>query len=360
MAKGRVILVICCTLVAAVATITVRNYLGNPVASGALHVRAALSSDIPAMVRSLHPSYPYSVIPGGVYAPVELRSAMEADPVVRTHYADFDASRTRLVTLTEDAKMFVSYRKAGQVYWTKGKLKIPQGEVLITDGTSYARTRCGNRLSEKPGKLAVSEPLIHELSQPTLSGNLFNTPGVTFASLPVTQLQLPMPELPIAGMRFPPIAVTGPEQGGSGGSDEGWPAQAPPMMAMVSGGGTEGRGVGGLLRPPTKQPSTTPVVTITPGSPVTIPARPPVVTIAPGQPVVTVHPGPTNIPITAGSPTVTVHPGPPGVSITPEVPIEIVPVPEPGEVAVMGLVLVALIGFTKFANFRASENRPPQ
>ena len=42
-----------------------------------------------AIVRSLRPNFPYSVIAGGAYSPGELRFADNKDAVVRAHYADF-------------------------------------------------------------------------------------------------------------------------------------------------------------------------------------------------------------------------------------------------------------------------------
>ena len=96
--------------------------------------------------RALRPNYPYSVIPGGAYNRDELRNSIEKDKVVQVHYADFDLSSTTAVTLAEDRFQYVSYRIKNRVYWTHKKIRIPKGEVLLTDGKHFARTRCGNRL----------------------------------------------------------------------------------------------------------------------------------------------------------------------------------------------------------------------
>ena len=118
-----------------------------------------------ALVRSLRPSYPYSVIPGGVYSLRELEFADGRDTVVRSHYANFDVKNAKLVSLTDDRYQYVSYRLKDQVYWTNKKLRIPKGELLLTDGISYARARCGNRLSDKPGNaVSVNEPSSSMLS----------------------------------------------------------------------------------------------------------------------------------------------------------------------------------------------------
>ncbi|MGH9584582.1 MAG: hypothetical protein ACRD4O_16795, partial [Bryobacteraceae bacterium] len=108
---------------------------------------AARGATVPAMVRSLRPDYPYSVIPGGAYSHAELRFADNHDPVVRKHYADFDVENVQLVTLASDRYEYASYRVKNRIYWTRKRLRLRKGEVLLTDGTHYARARCGNRLS---------------------------------------------------------------------------------------------------------------------------------------------------------------------------------------------------------------------
>ena len=101
---------------------------------------------ISAVERSLRPNYPYSVIPGGAYSPEELRKSVARDKFVKAHYADFDLESARLVTLGEDRFQYVSYRINNRILWTHKKIRVPKGEVLLTDGRHFARTRCGNRL----------------------------------------------------------------------------------------------------------------------------------------------------------------------------------------------------------------------
>ena len=105
-------------------------------------------SAVSAPERALRPLYPYSIVPGGVYSPAELRDRIRQDRLVAEHYRDFNQRDTRLVVLDRDALAFVSYRIHDKVFWTRRKLLIPKGETLLTDGQHYARTRCGNRLSD--------------------------------------------------------------------------------------------------------------------------------------------------------------------------------------------------------------------
>ena len=101
--------------------------------------------------------YPFSIIYGGAYSGEELARARKLDGVVARHYAGFGSFPT-IQRMPNDAFMYVSYRKSDQVFWTKTKRRIPQGETVLTDGVTMARTRCGNRLSPKPQAPVASGP----------------------------------------------------------------------------------------------------------------------------------------------------------------------------------------------------------
>lgn len=144
-----------CAVVSAVALrIIVRSIQETaPITLGVVKPGATID----AAMRSFRPNYPYSVIPGGAYSPAELRAVNQTDPLVREHYSDFDLNAAQLVTLTADRYQYASFRMKNKIYWTRNRLKIPKGEVLLTDGRHYARTRCGNRLS--PVSVAQTTPL---------------------------------------------------------------------------------------------------------------------------------------------------------------------------------------------------------
>ncbi len=95
--------------------------------------------EISSLVRSLRPSYPYSVIPGGAYSAAELHYANQTDAVVRAHYATFNMKLARTVQLTGDRFQYASYRIKDQIYWTRKKLRIRKGEYLLTDGVAFTR-----------------------------------------------------------------------------------------------------------------------------------------------------------------------------------------------------------------------------
>ncbi|HEY7391314.1 MAG TPA: PEP-CTERM sorting domain-containing protein [Bryobacteraceae bacterium] len=145
----RQLLSLACVLTTASIIVALRhkakNTIGNHVAVPGVAVPG--SGGI-AAARPSRRMYPYSVIPGGAHDRRELRTSIGSDALVREHYRDFALDRVRVVVLQEGRREYVSFRMAGQIFWTKKPLLIPKGETLLTDGIHYARTRCGNRLSE--------------------------------------------------------------------------------------------------------------------------------------------------------------------------------------------------------------------
>ena len=137
-----------------------------------LALSAAAGSDASATPsRKARPVYPYSLVPGGVHDPKELSQAVERDPVLASHYRDFDFSRARVVELTQDKTVYVSYRIGRHVYWTTKKLRLHRGEKVITDGKTTMRTRCANQVSETARQeVSRQEPAIAKLEQPIREG----------------------------------------------------------------------------------------------------------------------------------------------------------------------------------------------
>ncbi len=158
------------------------NYSQESAAPAA--VENALPADFPsaagtpvidlALPLNSRPVYPYSIIPGGVSSPGELKSAVTTDPVVASHYSGFDLAKARVIRLNKELAAYVSYRKGNKVYWTSHKLVLRAGENIITDGFHSARTRCGNRISETAVKPVNSkDPTIAELETPEPDGRSF-------------------------------------------------------------------------------------------------------------------------------------------------------------------------------------------
>jgi hypothetical protein len=155
--------------------------------------------------------YPYSVVPGGVKDPDELRAAALRDYVVRRHYAHFDFAHAQLIRSTEPREVYLSYRIRNTVFWTRKKVRLLPGELLLTDGKITARAGCGNQLSDtaKP-EVSDEEPDEDVMDQPVAV-------AAAAPSFPIRALLSP-PELPVGainppqnftggGFVFPPIPV---------------------------------------------------------------------------------------------------------------------------------------------------------
>jgi hypothetical protein len=210
---------------------------------------AAFAATLPRKV------YKYSVVPGGVYTPEELAVARRLDPVVAEHFADFGRD-TKITTLKEDMYVYVSYRKGDKIYYSKKKHKVCKGEVVITDGKNYARTRCANRLTKvfKPPALIYHEPKPPEMdvveapdsqygevpTDPQLTQNYYMFPRVEDYPGSQTGAAPGGNSFPVAGL---PSEVILPQFVPLGGVA---PAFFAPLAATTTpGGGTGGGGTGG-------------------------------------------------------------------------------------------------------------------
>lgn len=205
----------------------------NTISKQVLSRVAAISS----LARALRPIYPYSVIPGGAFSPAELRSAAARDPGVARHYNDFDLRHTRLVTLTADRYQYVSFRVKNRIFWTRKTLRIPKGEVLLTDGYSYARTRCGNRLSShRLGKETPFEPSLASLSLPPVTPELL--PGLELAK--TSELGSPdaLPTLPLGVPQLAPALDSNGMEAVLNAPEAWGPHPASPFYTPLMPGGT--------------------------------------------------------------------------------------------------------------------------
>ena len=132
-----------------------------------LSFSAAATADPTLPSRETRPVYPYSIVPGGVHDPKELERVFENDPVVAAHYRNFDFRRARVLQLTQDRTVYVSYRIAGRIYWTTKRVLLRRGEKVITDGKVTLRTRCGNQVSDTArNEVSPNEPSIARLETP--------------------------------------------------------------------------------------------------------------------------------------------------------------------------------------------------
>jgi len=154
--------------------------------------------------------YPYSVVPGGVKGPDGLRDAALHDYVVRRHYAHFDFDHARLVRARQAREVYLSYRIRDTVFWTRKRIHLLPGELLLTDGNITARARCGNQISdtakpevsdEEPEESVLDEPVARLDSEPAMPLRPLPTPAAPTQStlftgtfyFPYVPIVLPMP-----------------------------------------------------------------------------------------------------------------------------------------------------------------------
>lgn len=187
------------------------------------------------------PVYPNSVVMGGVRDATELRWAVQHDPVVAAHYAGFDFNRARMVRLLLGRSAYVSYRIGNRVYWTRHRVRLQKGEVLITDGKIVARTRCANRVEEAPQQqTSKAEPAVEKFDEPIhpATGTAEANPPVVFESSLLNRNGVP-------GLGpAPPLTLYDPMNGGE------LTPIAPPPLPSVCGFGTKKPTTGGTPAPP--------------------------------------------------------------------------------------------------------------
>ena len=92
----------------------------------------------------------HSVVPGGVFSAEEVKAAIGRDAIVAAHYSAVNAAGLRVETLAQGQLVYMSYRIGDDVFWTKQKVRLQQGESILTDGAHRIRTRCGNCISLTP------------------------------------------------------------------------------------------------------------------------------------------------------------------------------------------------------------------
>ena len=124
-----------------------------------------------ALQVSKRPVYPYSVLPGGAYSAQEMRAKLETDPAAARHYQQFRLMDLTTVKARSAGPFYVSYRRGESIYWTRRPTRLAPGEELITDGRSYARARCGNRISAEPREPTAPSPALEP------SADVMDTPS---------------------------------------------------------------------------------------------------------------------------------------------------------------------------------------
>ena len=153
--------------------------------------------------RAARPVYPFSVVPGGVYDSQELTDSYNRDPVVRKHYRNIRVEGVWTARTQRPILAYVSYRKGNTVRWTKHKVRIPRGELVLTDGTNVIRARCGNRIRQLPPPLDSTTKVQDD--PPEI---VFDTPTPPVVELPASSLPALVKVIPVPPLAAPPESPT--------------------------------------------------------------------------------------------------------------------------------------------------------
>lgn len=143
---------------------SVADLRGTPI--GLIKPSATITRVRPAPdFRAARPVVPFSIVPGGVRSPKEIEDSMIADPVARKLYANIRLRSLVVTRLTKAQDLYAAFRIGDEVHWTKRKLHIPAGELILTDGSNIIRARCGNLLASelplpKPKEAPFEPPVI--------------------------------------------------------------------------------------------------------------------------------------------------------------------------------------------------------
>jgi hypothetical protein len=311
-------------------TATVSDSASGPdIASSGVDVAAVAAGSFS------RPVYQHSIVPGGVFSREELIDAITRDDVVSAHYSPMSVDAVQTTTVSEPRRVYMSYRIGDDVYWTKSPLPLRTGEQTLTDGAVEIRARCGNRISATP----MTPTLDREPDAVEFDRLIGDTPGSEASNPPVidpTPLMAggPTPVVPSLPIDTQPGITPPLRPGWIDTSDGGF---VPPGPGPFTPSGTLPPGTtfgpGPTVRPPLFPPG------------VGGPGDPP---LPPGEVFPPPIDGPPYSPPGGGGPTTTPPGGgppfnPPGGGLPPddEVP-EVIPVPEPGTLALLAAALTGV------------------
>lgn len=208
---------------------TSREEWQSPASASSYSIQLPRGPEIPTRHKRM--VYPYSVVPGGVASAKELQEAAAHDAVVARHFSRFDYNRARIIQVKQPQKVYLSYRLGNKIFWTRDQAFLRMGELLLTDGTTTARTRCGNQVSVLPqSNISPEQPMMAELDRPdAVASGIQMAPANLNAGLLHLDPAMPFgPGAPAGGFAGGPPAGGIPAPLGGGGGGGGGPNSPPP------------------------------------------------------------------------------------------------------------------------------------
>lgn len=243
----------------------------------------------------------------------DFRQAVLSNPQLAAYYSDFQWDKARLVKTEAPRLVYVSYQKAGTIVRTTRPKRLPQGDLILTDGVRQARAYCCNEVAEITEAPAVPKPPLEIVDAPLPPPVEIGQTALASPPAELAQPALPVQGPPTAGgppaVASPPQSLTGPPA-----------AVLPPGFAFLPPGP-----VSRLLAPPPAEE-----ILLTDDTPDNTP--PETILLPPETAQDNTPPG--------GNPCCALIPLPPGVEQPPAPPIA--ETPEPSTWTTMGLVLTGL------------------
>ena len=217
-----------------------------------------------------------------------------------------------MVRLDADREAYVSYRKDERIYWTKNKVRLHKGELVLTDGQTVIRSRCGNQVCETPQSpvARAADPPLPEFDIPStsvmaipslLAMPIFAGIGWPDGDLPDAAAAGSSPPLPDFGVSdgSTPSGGSSASSGGNGASGGGsGPGHSPGVFHPPGSGGVNSLGSSpgppaepGRPTPPGTSPRSSGPHLLAGGSGASSPGQPPASPQIPEIPTLSLDPG---------------------------------------------------------------------
>jgi hypothetical protein len=125
---------------------------------------ASLQSTPAPAAQAIHASYRplnFALLPGGFTSVEEFRQRVARDPVLRSFYGNCADAHVGLQALPSDIVVFVTFRRANEIRWTRKPMLVHIGEYVLNFCGKTVLARCGNLVSWNP--MQPSEDLLPSL-----------------------------------------------------------------------------------------------------------------------------------------------------------------------------------------------------
>jgi hypothetical protein len=114
----------------------------------------------------------------------DFRKTVSSDPVLKTHFADFNWDNAQMGKLEKSIRAYVDYRKNDTIFRKKTPIVLPAGDEYITDGNVTVRTNCCNSYYTTPMNELDAEPAAGPSQLTVTPNNPFSPEPIQIQTLP--------------------------------------------------------------------------------------------------------------------------------------------------------------------------------